>query len=195
MTVYQSSGSFVTLLGDGSEQEHIFEPLNCVNPFSGAVGSNFYKIYNESANGVAVLTFTPYNDTYTFNGVSGTASGVGANATFNVTVSYTGYDTTLASDGDGYIATETVTILGTDLGGDTPANDLVITVDTVDGNGAIVTFTPAGTGLWPQGVNPIFAVGPTQTEYVQVSYTAVDIVCRGNVVDGNMIVSPIQIVG
>jgi hypothetical protein len=195
MTVYQSSGNPQTLLGDGSEQEHLFETQNCINPFSGSVGTNFYKVYNESANGAAVLTFTPYNDTYTYTGLTGVASGSGANAVFTVNVSYTGYTATVTNDGDGYIATETVTILGTDVGGATTANDVTITVDTVDGNGAITGISVAGTGLWPQGQQAIFTVGPGQTEFIQVSYLPVDIVCRGNVVDGNMIVSPIQIVG
>lgn len=195
MTVYQSSGNPQTLLGNGSEQEHIFEPVNCTNPFSGSVGTNFYKVYNQSANGAAVLTFTPYYDTYTYTGLTGTASGSGANAVFTVNVAYTGYTATVTTPGDGYVGTETVTILGTDVGGATPTNDVIITVDTVSNIGAITGVSVAGSGVWPQGQQAAFTVGQGQTEYIQVSYLPVDIVCRGTVVDGNIVVSPIQIVG
>lgn len=195
MTVYQSSGVPQTLVGSGTEQEAIFENQYNINSFSGSVGTNFFKVYNESANGVAVLTFTPYDDTYTYTGLTGTASGSGANAVFTVNVAYAGYTATVTTPGDGYVGTETVTILGTDVGGATTANDVTITVDTVDGNGAITGISVAGTQLWPQGNQPTFFVGQQQTEFVQVAYAPVDVVVRGNVVDGNMVVSPIQIVG
>lgn len=66
-----------------------------------------------------------------FNGVSGTTSGSGTGATFDVSdASGSGtYDTvTVDTPGSGYQVGDTITILGTDLGGATPANDLVITI-------------------------------------------------------------------
>lgn len=65
----------------------------------------------------------------TWNGVSGATSGVGVGATFNVTDVGGTYETiAIANPGLGYLPGDTVTILGTDLGGASPANDLVITI-------------------------------------------------------------------
>ena len=57
----------------------------------------------------------------------------GSSATFNVTASGTTYSVTVASGGSGYVAADTLKILGTSLGGLSPANDLSITVNTVSG--------------------------------------------------------------
>lgn len=65
-----------------------------------------------------------------FVGVTGATSGAGVGATFDVSdASGSGtYDTvTVNTPGTGYLPGDTITILGTDLGGATPANDLVIT--------------------------------------------------------------------
>ena len=79
-----------------------------------------------------------------------TYSGNGANATFNIerdgTVGSASYSNIFISNsGSQYSATETVTILGTNLGGATPTNDLTITIDAVDVNGQIQSITPSGT--------------------------------------------------
>jgi hypothetical protein len=66
----------------------------------------------------------------TYNGVSGTTSGSGTGAIFNVVI--TGGDTatiTLVDGGVGYEVGDTITIDGTDLGGST--DDLTITVQEV----------------------------------------------------------------
>ena len=81
----------------------------------------------------------------TYNAVSGTASASGTSATFDVTRQGTIYSAVFNNPGANFIATETITILGTDLGGATTANDCTITVDTVDGSGTILTFTVTGT--------------------------------------------------
>ena len=76
-----------------------------------------------------------------FTGISGTASADGINATFDVERVYSKYFVTLNTAGTGYTRFETVTIPGTSLGGATPANDLVITLTTVNSvTGAVVDF-------------------------------------------------------
>ena len=67
---------------------------------------------------------------------------------FNVVRTGLSYSLTLTSGGAGYTAGDKITILGTALGGTTPANDLIITVSTVsdDSTSSILTFTSAGTG-------------------------------------------------
>ena len=81
----------------------------------------------------------------TYTAISGTASASGTSATFDVTRTGTVYTAVVNNAGANFIATETVVILGTDLGGASPANDCTITVDSVDGSGTILTLTPSGT--------------------------------------------------
>ena len=90
---------------------------------------------------VTVATITPV----VFNGLAGTnISGTGTGATFNVTKLSTTYTVTIASGGTGYAATNQIRILGTAVGGASPANDVTITVSTVSA-GVITAVTVAGT--------------------------------------------------
>jgi hypothetical protein len=169
MTVYTVSGPTLTLLGDGTDQTGNLLVSDCHNPITGATGPVTIKVMNSSNADVAFLQWGDGTvPTYYFNGVSGTASGSGANATFDFTVTATGYSATIDVAGEGYIPTETITILGTDLGGATPANDATVTVatanvlnavDTLDnsslvpgtgysnGTGVATTASASGTGL------------------------------------------------
>lgn len=69
----------------------------------------------------------------------------GAGATFDVTRSNAGYGLVINQAGTGYLAAETLVILGTQLGGATPANNMTITVETINANGGIVTYSLVGT--------------------------------------------------
>ena len=51
---------------------------------------------------------------------------------FDVSWVLGGYTISINDPGEGYTLDNTITILGTDLGGTTPANDLVMTVNTID---------------------------------------------------------------
>ena len=55
------------------------------------------------------------------------------------------YYVQITNGGTGYAQADTFTILGTQLNGTTPDNDLVISVSTVDQNGAIQTIALSGT--------------------------------------------------
>ena len=70
-------------------------------------------------------------------------SGTGSAATFSVLAKNTTYTVTLTNGGTGYAASNTIRILGTSLGGLSPANDLTITVGTVS-SGVIQTITSSG---------------------------------------------------
>ena len=52
--------------------------------------------------------------------------------TFNVGYVLGGYTVEIVDQGEGYTFDNTITIAGTDLGGASPANDLIITVDGID---------------------------------------------------------------
>ena len=69
---------------------------------------------------------------------------IGDGATFNVDYANDVYTVTLASGGALYGANQELTIPGTTIGGSI-ANDITITITTVDSNGTITAFTDAGT--------------------------------------------------
>lgn len=94
------------------------------------------------------------NTTETYNGV-GATYGTGTTidvppdeATFNVVKAGVDYSVTINNIGAGYAIGDTITILGTDIGGETPANDLRITVNEVsdDSTNSITAFTFVGKG-------------------------------------------------
>jgi hypothetical protein len=81
------------------------------------------------------------------SGINITGSGgTGANspATFNITVTATGYTVTVNSGGGGYVNGNTLYIPGSQLGGVDNVNDCIITVASVAGN-AVLTVTNTGT--------------------------------------------------
>ena len=83
------------------------------------------------------------NQTYTALSQS-TTSGTGSGALFNVSRLNTVYAASAgASAGGGYISTNTITILGTSVGGLTPANDVTITVTAASPINAVDTLNNA----------------------------------------------------
>ena len=76
-----------------------------------------------------------------------TASAGGLTASFTVTRTGTSYSAVVTGIGNGYSATDQLVFAGTQLGGATTANDMTLTVDSVDGNGGILTFSVAGTSV------------------------------------------------
>ena len=89
-----------------------------------------------------------------FNGVTGTTSGLGSGASFNgywcgTTVNSVTFDT----NGVDYVLGDTITILGTDVGGSTPANDITITVTEVNPNetGCVFIATGEAPANWDNG--------------------------------------------
>lgn len=86
----------------------------------------------------------------TYQDKTGTTSGSGTGAKFDVTKEngiYTvSLDSAVASAGTGYAAGDTITILGSALGGVNGTNDLIVTVATVGTGGKIATIGSVGTG-------------------------------------------------
>jgi len=81
-----------------------------------------------------------------YTGVSVTG-GDGTGATFDVTRNGSKYYLTINAAGTDYTRLDTLTIVGTNVGGATTANDITITVTTVNSvTGAIVDFDFAGIG-------------------------------------------------
>ena len=92
----------------------------------------------------------------TYQDKTGTTSGAGTGAKFDVTKTNGVYSVVLdglaASAGTGYVAGDTVTILGSAIGGVNVTNDLILTVATVGAGGKIATFGAVGTGRIGDGV-------------------------------------------
>ena len=83
------------------------------------------------------------NTSQVYTNVSGTnLTGTGSNATFDVTRSNTVYTVVKNAAGSGYSAGNTIKILGTSVGGISPANDITVTVSNVNsGQISGVTWT------------------------------------------------------
>ena len=94
----------------------------------------------------ATISGTAVNSASYTNITSG-VNVVGDAATFDVTQNFNGtYSIAVGnSPGSNYAVNNTIVIPGSDLGGVTPANDLTVTVTTVDTAGSITGATAAGT--------------------------------------------------
>ena len=102
----------------------------------------------------------------TYQDKTGTTSGTGTGAKFDVTktdgVYSVALDSATASAGSGYAAGDTITILGSALGGVNTTNDLILTVATVGAGGKIATFGSVGTARVGDGtVDIVVAVTGT----------------------------------
>jgi len=92
----------------------------------------------------------------TYQDKTGTTSGAGTGAKFDVTKTDGVYsvvlDSATASAGLGYAAGDTITIAGSGIGGVNTTNDLILTVATVGAGGKVATFGSVGTGRVGDGV-------------------------------------------
>jgi hypothetical protein len=85
------------------------------------------------AGGILTVTRagTAATGTGSYTNVAYTTASSGTGATFNVSRAGGVYTVTRTAAGSGYAASDTITVLGTALGGDDTTNDLTITVATV----------------------------------------------------------------
>lgn len=92
----------------------------------------------------------------TYQDKTGTTSGAGTGAKFDITkdngVYTVALDSATASAGTGYAAGDTITILGSQLGGVDGTNNVIVTVATVAAGGKIATIGAVGTGRVGDGV-------------------------------------------
>ena len=88
------------------------------------------------------------NTATTYTSVTGTYSGAGTSASFMVVRNGSKYQVTVQAGGTGYVRLQTITILGTSVGGLTPTNDIVVTITSVNSvTGAIQAVDFDGYGL------------------------------------------------
>jgi len=112
-----------------------------------------YDDFSNVANVISGGTFIGFDYTWAssavpysyFNGLTGTTSGSGSGASFDAYwCGTTNNSVFFNTNGDGYVVGDTITILGTDLSGSTPANDMVITVTEVNPNVTGCVFIATG---------------------------------------------------
>lgn len=197
MTVYQIAGLSATVPGDNGDA--LLAVSDTINPITGGIGVNTVRIFNTGSN-VATVTFTPTNITYEFPDVTYTTdSADGANASFTITVTLDGYEATVVDGGVDFLADDAISVVGTQVGGTTTANDLTFTVATVDADtGAILTISAVtGTQSWPQQTFGELLIAPLAAEFIQVTQAA-SVGCQftgDNTDSGDIIVTPVAIVG
>jgi hypothetical protein len=95
-----------------------------------------------------------------FSGLTGTTSGLGSGASFDIYVCGTTYNSvTVATSGVDYVLGDTITILGTDLSGSTPTNNITITVTEVSPNITGCVFIATGDTPIVWGNSELTSVG------------------------------------
>lgn len=123
-----------------------------------AIKSAFYNNGGNFTNNIPTqdlfqyFRFTETSGADYFASAPTTTNGAGDGATLRLRVNADGTYVLLGitNAGVGYQVGDTLTVLGTDLGGTSPANDLVVTVGTVDGSGSVTVITyTSGTGVYP----------------------------------------------
>ena len=101
---------------------------------------------------------------------------------------------TLFNAGQGYQIGDTVTFSGTQLGGQTPANDLTLTLHVTPTGGHVASVTTSGTVKWPQSSLGTTYVLPNGEDFVNVTGNAsIGVYFTGNCATGNMYITPIGI--
>ena len=156
----------LTVDKNGNNLSQSFQNVSPVN-FAQGYGARF-DVDRNAAVYSATISTTSFFQNLEVSSYSGT---FGNGTQWNVIADHSNgsYPTVvLTNPGVAFSATETVTIAGTDLGGASPANDLIITIDTVDASGAILTFTASPTAV-ATSTNPNvgqgFAAGETLIVY------------------------------
>lgn len=150
----------------GNNLNQNFQSVSPVN-FGQGYGAKFDIDRTGGAYSATVST-TSFFPSLQPEGYSGT---FGNGVSFNVVADHSsGTYTTVVqvAPGVAYSATETVTILGTSLGGASPANDLIITIDTVDASGSVLTFTASGSATATSSnpnVGQVYTAGETLVIY------------------------------
>lgn len=100
-------------------------------------GQNYYVVGST----ITPTSFSITSSTGTYTVSASNVSSSGSGATFYVTPNTFGqYTVTLNAPGTGYVGSDTIKILGTNLGGLSPDNDIAITINSATLPGAITTF-------------------------------------------------------
>ncbi len=86
------------------------------------------------------LTSRILGSTESYTGLTGTTNGAGTGAVLTVSRNGASYSATATNPGSGYVAGNTITILGTSLEGTAPTNNATLTVATASPRFTVATF-------------------------------------------------------
>lgn len=132
----------------------------------------------------------PINTTYSL--VTGTTSGAGTGAKFNVTKTNGVYTTVIdpSNLGTGYAVGDIVTIAGASLGG-SDANFDIVTVSSIATGGKISTFGTVGVGQVGNGTNytAINVTGTTGVDTYKILGKSTDFTVTNDMVNSNITVA------
>lgn len=108
-------------------------------------GDDFSNIADLESGGVLSFSYSGVSACHgVFSGLTGTTNGFGCGATFDVSINSGITTTTCTSPGQGYQIGNEITILGTDVGGTSPTNDISITVTGLTPNSSGSVFVATG---------------------------------------------------
>ena len=111
-------------------------------------GDDFSNVADVQSGGILNFDFVGVGPPVAFagfTGLTGTTSGLGIGASFNAFwCGTTYYSVTVVTSGVDYVVGDTITILGTDLSGSTPTNDMTITVTGFNPNQTGCVFIATG---------------------------------------------------
>ena len=122
-----------------------------IDPVNGGPANDAYLTVDTIGAGGSIVSVTAAGTAtdaeLQFNQPAYTTSGAGTDFIFSVSTIAATYSIQIdpLNQGVNFLPGDTVTVLGSDIGGATPANDLTITVDNVGGLGEITAQTVTGT--------------------------------------------------
>ena len=137
-----------------------------IDPTAGGPANDLYLTVATIGAGGSIVSVTASGtapDTQLqFNQPTYSTSGSGVGVLFSVSTDGTTYSASIdpINQGTNFLPGDTITVLGTDLGGATPTNDLTITIDNVGGAGEITAQTATGTAY--NGSSSINIAGTNQ---------------------------------
>jgi len=105
-------------------------------------GSPYVKVSATPSGSDVVLS-------YALGPVTMTQTPTDTSTVFDISYKIGGYSTIIVDGGAGYAVDNTIVILGENLGGVTGVNDLTMTVNSIDSNGAITNVIRSGTPAGP----------------------------------------------
>jgi hypothetical protein len=161
---YQDYGAVTPITGSDTDILWVSKSDIDAEHYPGEPNGSFSDWYLTGSNFTGKARVTDVNY---YTGLSGTTQ-QGSGAVFTITNNGNStYSAGITSGGSNYVVGHKIKILGTSLGGATPDNDIVITVQAVDGSGAITGVGNSGTAAT---ITPTPYAFNSSNDYLQWSY-------------------------
>ena len=212
LTITNGNGFYAVNVDNGGQNYLPTETFTVTgDKLGGTTPANDVTITFDNVSGTGEITVASITGTGSTDGETLAATGTnrqGLGSTFDVSITGGVYVVAINNAGTFYNTNQTLKILGTFLGGATPANDLNILVDSVDalltgvitgitGNGTVATAggtysSVAGTNNVPVGASATWTVAKDFATYDTVSPTVAGtgynigdrLTVAGNLIDG-----------